>query len=112
MYYIKDYEEFKKALTKKYGEPFYDGEEWLNDSLKKYYEDDKGLKITESDVPADLVEKCEEYRRELIEALAEFNDEVDLFVLDGDKINALPSTIVSVCDGNFKIIRQGCLKID
>ena len=42
MYYIKDYEEFKKALTKKYGEPFYDGEEWLNDSLKKYYEDDKG----------------------------------------------------------------------
>lgn len=46
------------------------------------------------------------------EILAEFNDEVDLFVLDGDKINALPSTIVSVCDGNFKIIRQGCLKID
>ena len=45
------------------------------------------------------------------EILAEFNDEVDLFVLDGDKINALPSTIVSVCDGNFKIIRQGCLKI-
>jgi hypothetical protein len=24
----------------------------------------------------------------------------------------LPSTIVSVCDGNFKIIRQGCLKIN
>ena len=46
------------------------------------------------------------------EILAEFNDEVDLFVLDGDKINALPSTIVSVCDGNFKIIRQGCLKIN
>ena len=46
------------------------------------------------------------------EILAEFNDEVDLFVLDGDKINALPSTIVSVCDGNFKIIRQGCLIID
>ena len=41
-----------------------------------------------------------------------FTDEVDLFVLDGDKINALPSTIVSVCDGNFKIIRQGCLKIN
>lgn len=40
--YIDDYNAIKKELTKKYGEPLIDHENWLNDSKKEYYKDDKG----------------------------------------------------------------------
>lgn len=40
--YIDDYEYIKRALTKKYGKPFYDEEDWQNDDCKKYYQDKKG----------------------------------------------------------------------
>lgn len=40
--YIDDYESFKTALTKKYGEPIWDTEIWSNDSKKEYYADKKG----------------------------------------------------------------------
>ena len=40
--YIDDYNTFKAALTKKYGEPLLDSESWLNDSKKEYYSDNKG----------------------------------------------------------------------
>lgn len=40
--YIDDYETFKSALTKKYGEPYIDLEDWENDSKKEYYADNKG----------------------------------------------------------------------
>lgn len=40
--YIDDYETFKNALTKKYGEPLFDYENWANDSKKEYYADKKG----------------------------------------------------------------------
>lgn len=43
--------------------------------------------------------------------LSEFENEVDLVVTDGDKKNALPSTLVSIEDGQVKILRQGALKI-
>jgi L-threonylcarbamoyladenylate synthase len=39
----------------------------------------------------------------------EFEHEVDLIVDDGDKKNALPSTIVSIRDGKIVILRQGSL---
>ena len=42
---------------------------------------------------------------------AEFNDEVDLIVDDGDRIGGVASTIVSVADGDVKVIRQGAVKI-
>lgn len=45
------------------------------------------------------------------EIKSEFLGEVDLFVDDGDKINALPSTIVSVVKGSIEIIRQGGVKV-
>lgn len=44
--------------------------------------------------------------------LRDFGGVVDLFVLDGDKKNALPSTLVSLLDGEPKVIRQGAVKID
>ena len=47
------------------------------------------------------------------EAIAEeFEKEVDLIVNDGDKKGALPSTLVSLQEGQIKILRQGSVKID
>lgn len=42
----------------------------------------------------------------------EFEKEVDLIVNDGDKKGALPSTLVSLENGQVKIIRQGSVKIN
>lgn len=42
---------------------------------------------------------------------SEFEKDVDLIVLDGDKKNAVPSTIVSALDGEIKILRQGAVKL-
>ena len=40
--YIDDYNTFKQALTKKYGDPLLDNEKWTSDSKKSFYADDKG----------------------------------------------------------------------
>jgi len=45
------------------------------------------------------------------EICREFENECDLIVSDGDKKGALPSTIVSVFDGNITVLRQGIIKI-
>lgn len=37
----------------------------------------------------------------------EFEKEADLIVLDGDRKGSVPSTLVSIADGELKIIRQG-----
>ena len=42
----------------------------------------------------------------------EFEKEVELIVNDGDKKGALPSTLVSLQEGQIKILRQGSVKID
>lgn len=39
----------------------------------------------------------------------EFEKEVDLIVSDGDKKGAQPSTLVSIEDGNVKVLRQGAV---
>ena len=45
--------------------------------LKAYHFDgDSGEKITEIDIPADLKDKCEAYRLELMEKVAEFDDDL------------------------------------
>ena len=41
----------------------------------------------------------------------EFSSEVDLIVLDGDKKNASPSTIIKIENDEIKILRQGSLII-
>ncbi|MBR5966931.1 MAG: L-threonylcarbamoyladenylate synthase [Treponema sp.] len=43
---------------------------------------------------------------------AEFASKIDLFVKDGDKSGALPSTLVSLADGGVTVVRQGAVKID
>lgn len=44
--------------------------------------------------------------------LRDFGGLVDLYVSDGDKKNALPSTLVSLLDGEPKVIRQGAVRLD
>ena len=46
------------------------------------------------------------------EIIDEFSKEVDLIVKDGDKKNALPSTLVSIDNGSVKILRQGSVQIN
>ncbi|OJF75963.1 MAG: translation factor Sua5 [Treponema sp. CETP13] len=41
----------------------------------------------------------------------EFSKEVALIIDDGDRKNALPSTIVDITDGTIRILRQGSLRI-
>lgn len=41
----------------------------------------------------------------------EFSNDADLIVLDGDKKNALPSTIIKIENNDFVVLRQGSLKI-
>ena len=43
--------------------------------------------------------------------IKEFTNEVDLIIKDGDKKGAKPSTIVSVADGEIKVLRQGDVQI-
>lgn len=40
--YIDDYDTYKSAMIKKYGEPLIDDEDWESDSQKDYYADRKG----------------------------------------------------------------------
>ncbi len=41
-----------------------------------YYNDDKGMDITITDIPADMADKAQEYREKLIECVAEQDDEL------------------------------------
>ena len=41
----------------------------------------------------------------------EFTNEVDLIIKDGDKKGAKPSTLVSIVDGDVKILRQGDVEL-
>lgn len=53
---------------------------------KAFYYSDNGKKIEEKAVPADLVDKVEEYRMTLIEAIAETDDELLMKYLDGEQL--------------------------
>ena len=48
-----------------------------------YYEGDKNEKPIEKEIPEELKEKCEELRQKLLEALAAFDDDFMMLVLDG-----------------------------
>lgn len=50
------------------------------------YTDDLGTKSQESAIPADLVDQVEEYRTIMLEALAEFDDELMTKYLEGQEI--------------------------
>lgn len=50
------------------------------------YHDDLGEKITDEDVPAELLDKAQEMRAEMLEAVSEFDDELMMAYLEGEEI--------------------------
>lgn len=55
--------------------------------MKAYvYYDDKGVDIRVEDIPADLLDKAEEYRSNLIEHVAETDEELMMKYLDGEEL--------------------------
>ncbi|KKQ79244.1 MAG: Elongation factor G [Parcubacteria group bacterium GW2011_GWC2_38_7] len=51
------------------------------------YEDDMGIKVTETEVPADMKENVEEYRAKLVEAISENDDKLMEKYLNGEEIS-------------------------
>ncbi len=55
--------------------------------MKAYiHKDDKGIEIEETDIPADMKEKAEKYRQEMVEAAAEQDEELMMKYLDGEEL--------------------------
>ncbi len=80
-------------------------------TMKAYiYEDDLGNVIDEEEIPADLKDKAEEYRQQMLEAAAEQDEEVMMKYLDGEelsveeikkaiRIGTINNQLVPVCCG-------------
>jgi len=67
-----------------------DGFEGVIDLLHQraiVYTDDLGKNIETADIPADLSERVEQFRQELIEAAADFDDELMSRYLEGDELS-------------------------
>ena len=68
------------------------------------FEGDFGVNIVEIDIPENLKEKMEVKRQELIEAIADFDDDLMMMVLEGEEptIEQIKATIrKAVCTGEF-----------
>lgn len=68
------------------------------------FEGDFGVNIVEIAIPEDLKEKVEVKRQELIEAIADFDDDLMMMVLEGEEptIEQIKTTIrKAVCTGEF-----------
>ena len=67
-------------------EQFYEG--YIDLVTKKAYKYDGNEKqeVSEMEIPADMVEKTEEYRTKLIEAVADFDEDLMMKYLDGGEI--------------------------
>lgn len=64
------------------------------------YEDDLGTIIQESDIPEDLVETAQKYREEMIEEIADFDEEVMELYLGGEEV---PNELIK------KVLRRECV---
>ena len=64
------------------------------------YEDDLGTVIQESDIPEDLVETAQKYREEMIEEIADFDEEVMELYLGGEEV---PNDMIK------KVLRRECV---
>ena len=64
------------------------------------YEDDLGTVIQESDVPEDLVETAQKYREEMIEEIADFDEEIMELYLNGEDV---PNEMIK------KVLRRECV---
>lgn len=79
------------------------GDKWLRDVIKSCGSTIFSTSVNRSGKPVLDEEKT---------IIKEFEKEVDLIVTDGDKKESIPSTIVSLTDGNIKILRQGAVTLD
>ena len=64
------------------------------------YEDDLGTIIQESDIPEDLLETAQKYREEMIEEIADFDEEVMELYLGGEDV---PNDMIK------KVLRRECV---
>ena len=67
------------------------------------YKDDVGKVIDEQEIPADLLEKAEEYRTNLVESVAELDDELMDKYLGGEELSI---------EEIKKAIRKGCISCE
>ena len=75
-----------------------------------YFEGANGEKVVTKEVPAELVDKCEAYRAELIEALASYDDDLMMKVLEEQEvtIEEIKTTIrKAVLTGTFYPVLGG-----
>lgn len=77
-------------------------EKWLLEILRQIEKPVYSTSVNRSGTP--VLEKINDIKKE-------FSDEVSLIIDDGDRIGGVASTIVSVADGNVKVIREGAVKI-
>ena len=84
-------------------------------NMKAYiHKDDLGKEVEETEIPADLVDKANEYRAAMIESVAEQDDELMMKYLDGEELTeeeirrglrkgTIDNTIVPVtCGSSYK----------
>ena len=75
-----------------------------------YFEGQNGEKVVTKEVPAELVDQCEAYRTELLEALASYDDDLMMKVLEEQEvsIDEIKSTIrKAVLSGTFYPVLGG-----
>lgn len=65
------------------------------------YNDELGNEIEETDIPEDLVETAKKYRDQMIEQIADYDEEVMELFLNGD---AVPNEMIK------KVLRRECIK--
>ena len=68
------------------------------------YKDDLGKVIDVVDIPADMVDKCKELREKMIEAIADYDEDLMMKVLEGEEISEEEIKTVmrkAVCSGEF-----------
>ena len=91
-------------------EQFYKGLVDLVEMKAYVYYDDKGVDIREEEIPAEMVDQCDEYRTKLVEAVAELDESLMEKYLEGEeltieeikkaiRIGTLENHIVPVCCG-------------
>lgn len=79
------------------------GDKWLRDIIQKCGSPIYSTSVNRSGKPVLETEK---------EIVEEFSQEADLIVLDGDRKNSLPSTIVKVDNDEIVVIRKGAVEIN